>query len=239
MNEEKTWYARFRQKLIPSNATFNQIQLLSYHLPKTAGTSLYLALEQAYGKQHIQRMYDHSDIAKLLLGKPVWVPKQAEVMHGHFRPHPKHSEIYPNAKRIIWVRDPINWCWSTFQHYLWQKNGKVYAYINEAYLSKKEWDRNELFIELLNDPEFDRVRLYFSKYNKHIEPGFFDFVGKSEDFKTELGRLGELLNKEFIVQEANKNPNSVGLKTPRKTLYPYFKSQYQFIKEHFGIDYSI
>lgn len=239
MSEEKTWYAKLRQHLTPSNATFNQVQLLSYHLPKTAGTSLYLALEQAYGNQHIQRVYDHDDIAELLLGKPVWVPQKTQVMHGHFRPNPKHAKIYPSAKRIIWVRDPINWCWSTFKHYLWQKNGKVYAYIDKAYLSKKQWDKNDLFLALLNDPEFDRVRLYFSKYNKHIEPDFFDFVGKSEDYENELNRLGDLLNKEFSVQKANKNPNREALKTPRETLYPYFKSQYQFIKEYFGIVYTI
>lgn len=239
MSEEKTWYARLRQQILPDSATFNQVKVLSYHLPKTAGTSLYLALELAYGKKHIQRIYDHSDIAKLLIGKPVWVPKQTEVMHGHFRPHPKHANIYPHAKRIIWVRDPINWCWSTFQHYLWQKNGKVYAYINQTYLRKKEWDKNELFIELLNDPEFDRVRLYFSKYNRYIGTGFFDFVGRSEDFENELLRLGALLNKDFTVKEANKNPKSETLKSSRESLYPYFKSQFEFIKEHFDITYKV
>ena len=148
------------------------------------------------------------------------------------------ASIYPNAKRIIWVRDPINWCWSTLQHYLWQKNGKVYQYILDNYLQKQEWDTNDLFHTLLQDDYFDRVRLYFSKFNKYVEPGFFDFVGKSEDFDSELKRLGNVIGRELPIKDANRNPNNQSLQLDRKDLYPYFESQYQFIEAFFGISYQ-
>ncbi len=238
MNPGKT-YQKIRQKLVGANVTFDHVELLSYHLPKTAGTSLFLALEEAYGQANVRRVYDHEEIANLLDGKPLWVNKHIQVLHGHFRPNPNQAKFYPKAKRIIWVRDPIDWYLSTINHYLWQKNGKVYTQIHSKYLVKKDWEPAELALTLLQDPDFDKVRLYFSKFIKLVNGDFFHFVGKSEDYKNELKRLGKLLNKELSVFEANKNPKKQKAEIDRALFYPHLESQFEFIAHELGVDYRV
>ena len=232
-------YETLRQHLVGKNATFPNVKLLSYHLPKTAGTSLYLALEEAYGLPHVKRIYDPKDHEPLTAGKPFWVNKTTHVLHGHFRPHPNHIFQFPNAKRIIWVRDPITRCWSLLRHWLRLQHGKRYERFKEKYIHTGKETPEALFDFLVHDEEFSDIRLMYQSFMKNVQGNHFDFVGQAEHFNAELERLSTLLQKPLHHKKANVNEHHKTMPFNPAHYYPLFASDYTFLKTTFGIDYSI
>ena len=232
-------YEALRQQLVSANAQFPSVELLSYHLPKTAGTSLYLALEEAYGVSHIKRVYEPRDHEPLTNGLPFWVTKESLVLHGHFRPHPNHIRQFPNAKRIIWVRDPIERCWSLLRHWLRLQNGKRYEIFKEKYIKTGEETPEELFDKLVKDPDFSDIRLMYQSFMKNVSVQHFHFVGQAEFFNSELERLGQLLGKELKSREANVNTNHKTMPFNPKDYYSLFESDYEFLEASFGISYKV
>jgi len=94
-----------RKKLINFGSKLPNIELISIHIPKTAGTSFRNVLESVYGEKMVVRM----DINK---HKPP--PKQLcekdRVIHGHLRV-PDLVKIYDiniNTPVITWMREPVD-----------------------------------------------------------------------------------------------------------------------------------
>ena len=232
-------YEVLRQQLVRPNAQFPLVELLSYHLPKTAGTSLYLALEEAYGVSQIKRIYEPKDHEPLTKGSPYWVNNKSIVLHGHFRPHPNHVKQFPNAKRIIWVRDPIERCWSLLRHWLKLKNGKRYEVFKQRHILTGNESPEALFNALVHDPDFADIRLMYQSFMQNVRADHFHFVGRAELFDSELERLREVLGKTLISREANVNTMNKTMPFDPKDYFHLFESDYQFLKENFGIDYEI
>lgn len=231
-------YENLRQLLVHKSATFPNVKLLSYHLPKTAGTSIYLALEEAYGLPHVKRIYDPKDHEPLTAGKPFWVNANTKVLHGHFRPHPNHVFQFPNAKRIIWVRDPIERCWSLLRHWLRLEQGKRYALFKERYMLTGNETPKALFDCLVHDEDFKDIRLMYQSFMGNVAATHFDFVGRAEHFDVELERLRMILKKPLLRKEANVNTNDKNLPFNPKEYLDLFASDYKYLEDNFGINYT-
>lgn len=80
------------------------IRWVSYHIPKTAGSSLRASLEQNYPSQ-VFGAYASTGAKEISRGEPLWLPKHCRIIHGHFKPHESHLEVFPNSKRMVWVRE--------------------------------------------------------------------------------------------------------------------------------------
>ncbi|MGB3545450.1 MAG: hypothetical protein WBA17_00635, partial [Saprospiraceae bacterium] len=92
------------------------LELLSVHIPKTAGTSFRHTLREVYGEQAVIRL----DIPLAGRGKTVRIneieytgghlPVGTTVAHGHFSPA-LFREKFPDAPEvplITWLRDPVD-----------------------------------------------------------------------------------------------------------------------------------
>jgi len=235
----KTKYEAVRQRLVGSNAQFKNVELLSYHLPKTAGTSLYLSLEEAYGAERIKRVYEPKDHQPLTSGEPFWVSSSTRVLHGHFRPHPMHVIQFPNAKRIIWVRDPIERCWSLLRHWLKLENGKRYQIFKAKHIKTGNETPEELFDCLVNDPEFVSLRLIYQTFMQNVEANHFHFVGKAEDFDNELKRLSDIVGKDLKSHAANVNQINKDLPFKKADYFSHFESDYRFLEDRFDIVFTL
>ncbi|MGB3513307.1 MAG: sulfotransferase family 2 domain-containing protein, partial [Microcoleaceae cyanobacterium] len=84
------------------------IEIISVHVPKTAGTTFRDVLEQVYG------------VAGICVDNQLQYPTikpQFRVIHGHF-PMIKYEGKFPQAKRIIWLRNPVERLIS--QYFYWK-----------------------------------------------------------------------------------------------------------------------
>ena len=89
----------------------NQLELVSIHIPKTAGTSFRGILKEVYGEAGVIRLdidllkeelrIDEQGFSKKKL------PGSVKVAHGHFSPALLRSrfEIAPEVPFITWLRD--------------------------------------------------------------------------------------------------------------------------------------
>jgi hypothetical protein len=233
----KDYYARLRQLFVHEGSQFNQVEILSYHLPKTAGTAFYMVLEHAFGQAHIRRIYDQEERLPLNAGMPRWSYPGIKVLHGHFRPHVNHIHQYPKAKRIVWLRDPIERCWSLLNHWLRVENGPIYARFKEKHRKDLDTPATELFDRLAKDVEFAQTTHFYVDFFQGQDKTFFHFIGNQAHFTTEIQRLADFLNMELSTFETNTNP--IGRKLPfNKAQYlPYFESEYAFLQHKFDIDF--
>jgi hypothetical protein len=90
------------------------IELVSIHIPKSAGTSFFKSLKLAYGKDGVTRVdipIPHDAAAETLNRKPpAELPASTRVGHGHFRLRdlPAGYGSRPDTPVITWLRDPVD-----------------------------------------------------------------------------------------------------------------------------------
>jgi Sulfotransferase family len=106
------------------------MDVISVHVPKTAGSTFGKLLAKVYGDERI--VLDYQDLPMNPLSPynsdhEAWkVSASAEVqsigpgfraVHGHF-PVQKYEGAFPEARRIAWVRHPASWVISLY--YFWK-----------------------------------------------------------------------------------------------------------------------
>ncbi|MDD5033481.1 MAG: Wzt carbohydrate-binding domain-containing protein [Methylococcaceae bacterium] len=89
------------------------VELVSVHIPKTAGSSFYNSLVSVYGEPFVYR-YDDD--------KPI--PNQCRVVHGHFCAN-RYINEFTNAKWIAWVRHPVARLLSFYFYKLYTEHAAV------------------------------------------------------------------------------------------------------------------
>ncbi len=81
-----------------------RVEIISVHVPKTAGTTFKKVLQQIYTDQEIFFDYPHrGPLHNKMLAKD---SANVRVIHGHF-PANKYELKFPKARKIIWLRNPI------------------------------------------------------------------------------------------------------------------------------------
>lgn len=184
----------------------SSIELISYHIPKTAGTSIKNALISAYGQKRVFDVYEGTGPFELSNGNPIWFPRKSKVLHGHFQAVPQHLEQFPNAKRVVWLRDPIARSLSHLNHVLALKQPtKVYEKLWQRYLSKGITDTVELFNLSIEEPDMRHLYATYHQYLRQVDIAEFDFVGKVENIATDMARFESLVGHSMQLEHHNSS----------------------------------
>ncbi|MDJ0557457.1 MAG: glycosyltransferase [Microcoleaceae cyanobacterium MO_207.B10] len=161
-----------------------QVELISVHVPKAAGTAFRQVLLQVYGTQGV--LTDKTNMFEDNI--PATIHWQTKVIEGHFRAG-KYDKLFPNTQRITWLRQPIrrlisDYC---FRHISNPKND---------YLNKKG---------LLNFAQSNSNLMAYCVNGKSLD--YFDFVGITEYFEEDLLELKNILGwSDYQVIYQNRNP---------------------------------
>lgn len=166
------------------------LEIMSYHIPKTAGTSFFIALTQVYGREQIAGFLQES----LALSEGA-DPQTIKVIHGHVpaRKYLRHA----NIKEIIWLRNPILRLISLY--FFWKTIPRTKDDSWHNYLQKNNLD----IVEFAKIPQ---LRNEMSQYVGGRKITDFDFVGIQAFFKDDLTDIAEMLNwPEIQITHENTN----------------------------------
>ncbi|UNU26023.1 DUF4214 domain-containing protein [Microcoleus vaginatus] len=169
------------------------LEIMSYHIPKTAGTTFFIALTQVYGLDKIAGFLDES----LAVSKGV-DPQTIKVIHGHV---PSRKYFSPaQVKEIIWLRDPIRRLISLYL--FWKSLPRTEDESLHNYVQEKNLD----LVEFAKIPQ---LRNEMSQYVGGRNLTDFYFVGIQGFFKDDLTELGEMLNwPEISITYENTNKHN-------------------------------
>lgn len=222
---ERAFAKRVRRRML-TNA--EKVEWVSYHIPKTAGTSFRSALQNAFEEREFFAVYEFSGANELSRGEPIWLPASTKVIHGHFRPHALHRQLFPNGKRITWVRDPIKRAWSLLNHTLdVQNNDNVYQFIKTNFLDQGITDREELFRAMIKHKKSAKFLNIYTRDYKSFNKKFFFFVGSTEHYDEDLDRLAELMQRPLPRQQLNSSQNKQPAPELSDKERAYFSEEYR------------
>lgn len=162
------------------------VEIISIHVMKTAGVSFHIALRHVYGEvvasfEYLGRplhairparnvsLRDTYDVYKSLwqeaMGK---VGPEVRVLADHM-PVQLYNGLFPEAKRIVWLRDPVHRLVSRYVH-RWRPGYGIYEYIAE-----------------------DRAQNVMAYFTAGGDLDRFFFVGIVERYEQDLAILAKLL----------------------------------------------
>lgn len=224
---------KLSSKEVSAQAPNINVDWVVHHVPKTAGSSLRQSFVNALGKRPVFGVYRNTGAAELGVGKPIWVPRSAKVLFGHFPTHAAQTSMFPNAKRVTWVRDPLERAWSLLGHYLATKDETAqYAFVKQHYLDKGISKKEDIFERLIKDNALAKNIFVYTHYFEHIKLKDFDFVGSvsrnSEDTKRLQALIGEPLKEaqENVRNSRNSFPSSL------RYLEKEFASEYEIVADY-------
>ena len=84
----------------------NKVNLVSIHIPKTAGTSLYSILQVIYGKDHTLELKREA-VREYANNFDQLLTDRHEVLHGHFHYKEVRHILTKDTRIITWLRDPV------------------------------------------------------------------------------------------------------------------------------------
>lgn len=172
----------------------NKIELISIHIPKTAGTSFRNILKRVYGEESVVRFDILNEPTRIMLeNKQLNRPKLArniKVLHGHFnyKDLVHYVEIKKNVPIITWLRDPVERVISN------------YFYL--AKRLKEELQEEEKGLNILAKMqksliEYARLEMNRNRMSKFLEGISLDqmkFVGIQEYFNEDLDYFAQLFD---------------------------------------------
>lgn len=165
------------------------LELVSIHIPKTAGTSLMHSLYSIYGKDNVAHLlrknvnYCPNDLVK-------YTEPNTKAILGHFFYSEIDSSIIENdnIKFVTFVRHPLDRLVSNYFHFI--KEAK------KSFPGSKRWFRQfESIIKYASRPATQNV---LHKYLYPFNWDRFTFIGVQEQFSTDLVQMAKALNWDSI-----------------------------------------
>jgi len=152
---------------------------LSIHIPKTAGVSIRNVLKEHFGTGFVLYYWQISDAWGRVLDS---VPSSATCVHGHYQAD-KLARLFPKARLITWVRDPVERVVSSYHHQLREPDmhNSVCRELHNRKLSLTEYAALPL------------MRNEMSRYFGSKKPEDFLFIGIVEEFEASLALMTQLL----------------------------------------------
>ncbi len=167
------------------------LELVSIHIPKTAGTSFRKILEDLYGETRVVRV----DIPlpgerpHKQLPTPPRLPREVKVIHGHFcyLDLARNYRLDKSTPVITWVRDPVERVISNY-FYLQKILRQI---LREEQRSVNILSRMERSLIEYSCVEINRNRMF--RFLKGFRLQDFFFVGIQEHFSDDLSFLVQTL----------------------------------------------
>jgi len=208
----------------------SSLQLLSLHIPKTAGTSFYSTLEESYGFSKVSRFDIKPNIQQVLLNHLPYVesvlPATFQVLHGHFAIEEMYR-LFPAAQQypiITWLRHPVE---RVVSNYFYLKE-RLQFFMKEHEQNRAMLDKMMKTIEEFAATPINQNRMSSFLQGKPLQE--FHFVGIQEFYQEDLAYLGQLLQRNLVAFEVNKTAH----KDPQLDL-----SVYQLIEHHNDADMAL
>lgn len=187
------------------------MELISVHIPKTAGVTFRTLLREIYPPGALKLDYGdraldpvspfqadparwRADAQRLAVA----IPEEAQVVHGHFN-GAKYDAIFPSARKIVWLREPISRLVSHY-HY-WRKLPPSSHSLHRRLLDER--------MTLLEFARLEGMRNILARvFLRNCRLEGFAFVGIQEHFSEDLRRLGSIFGwpDDVIAGEENCNP---------------------------------
>jgi predicted SAM-dependent methyltransferase len=151
------------------------VNVLSVHVPKTAGSTFKKLLIQVYSPSCVYLDYqDFSHSANLNS-----IPSDTKVIHGHF-PIQKYSDHFSDANKITWLRHPIS---RLISHYFYGRS-----------LPQDEVPFDMSTLGIIDFAELPWMQNHMTLHLEGVNLADFCFVGIQEFFVEDLTTLKTLLN---------------------------------------------
>jgi hypothetical protein len=189
--------------------SFPQDTYLSVHIPKTAGVTIRNVLKEHFAEGFVLHYWEITDAWGRVREQ---VPAEATCVHGHYQTD-KLAGLFPHARLITWVRDPVERVVSSYHHRLRDPDPRhpVCTELHEKRLSLLEYAALPL------------VRNEMSHFFGTKQVADFHFIGVVEDFDRSFARLTQLLGLPGgPAPRDNVNPDK---KTSRYALEPKIREK--------------
>jgi len=154
--------------------------ILSVHIPKTGGITLYNLLEQKFGKGLVSDYPDRQEMKGRT--DPV------EVIHGHFE-IADYLQLAPHARIITFLREPLS---RALSHYYYWLNPPSYVPKNDPVYVKYFVEQKPDIEKFLLARELCNICTSFLHPLDHPEQ--FWFIGFQETFADDIARLQQMLD---------------------------------------------
>jgi len=164
------------------------VELVSLHIPKTAGSAFKSMLQNIY-QECLFLDYENAtaDVQKV------------RAIHGHI-PANKYAEICPHAKYVMWMRNPVERIISYY--YFWMRTAP-HGNPNHDYVVNNQ-------LSLIEFAQFPPIRNeFFGYYLKNFNIDRFFFIGITERFTQDVQKLAQKLSWPTIpIPKENVAPQS-------------------------------
>ena len=185
------------------------VALVSYHIPKTAGTSFRKMLEAEFGKSNVVGLYNPQEANAFSRGVTFRFKNKFSAIHGHFKPHKNHKTSYPSAKTMVWVRDPVERIWSHVGHLLKLKEQHPhFDELSKIYLQKRNVPQSEIVSDIIKNRSLPYMVDFYSRFFSNVPINDIDFVGSIHQFDRHILLLNEMLSIKLKPKMTNVLSNS-------------------------------
>lgn len=160
------------------------LELVSIHIPKTAGTSLLHAYYDIYGEENVVHLL-RKDVKGNAKQLSQFIKPNTKVLHGHFFYSEIDNSIVENeaVKFVTFLRNPIDRVVSNYHHFI--KTAK------KNFPGSIGWFRQ--FESLLKFASKAETQNVLCKYLAPFEWDRFEYFGVQEKYDSELKRLSYIL----------------------------------------------
>ncbi|MEG3930309.1 sulfotransferase family 2 domain-containing protein [Microcoleus sp. T3_B1] len=183
------------------------IEIISVHIPKTAGSLLRGVLQKIYGEDRCFLEYTPVDRENLFQGLEKIRPNH-KVIHGHTAW--RWISMFPDAKKIVWLRNPIARIVSEY-YFITSFSQEEWAQVpggefNQRIIEEKLGISEYIEFEFLQNSMYHHCALK-SDLNNLVN--IYSFVGLQEFFTSDFIDLSNLLGWSNIeLWQENKNQHS-------------------------------
>ena len=186
------------------------MDVISVHVPKTAGTTFGKILAMVYGEEAIFLDYqdvpmnptspyqvDHAGWRESATAQVRSVGPEFRAIHGHFAIE-KYEDAFPEARRIAWVRHPAAWVISLY--FYWKHvettTNPLVQLLHAGGLSIDDFARHPAARNQVS-----------GVFLKGASPESFDFLGVQEHFDADSKELVQMMGwPEVAPGFLNKSP---------------------------------
>lgn len=162
-----------------------RLELISVHVPKTAGASFRKVLATVYSEEGAyQPIYSKEEgVESIWSGGVPSIHPRTRAIHGHFPATPMLLKAFPHARVIAWIREPVARIISYY--YYWRRTPRHGNPAHDEFL--------DLDLSLLDFAHHPAMRREMLQYFERVKLDDFFFVGLMERFDEDIRELARLL----------------------------------------------